>query len=74
MTMAAPALERATDAGLMSGIDHLFHDCDPDWSLCGLDISDEPFIEGAVPNPCVVCADLEEHPCHRCGGVMEEVV
>lgn len=40
--------------------------CDPNWSLCGRDLTDvpvAPFEEAS----CVVCEDLVDSICPRCG-------
>ncbi|MEU3160028.1 hypothetical protein ABZ753_21595 [Streptomyces griseoincarnatus] len=41
--------------------------CDPDRALCGHDVSNDPEVPNPTPNDCVVCLDLEEQPCPRCG-------
>lgn len=47
-------------------VDHLFC-CDIDLSLCGLDISNQVFIEDPNNgNLCLVCDDLIEVECPNC--------
>lgn len=41
--------------------------CDPDVALCGSDVSDVAWVDEDEEATCVVCADLEEHTCTRCG-------
>jgi hypothetical protein len=41
--------------------------CDPDTALCGHDIRDMPEVVGPTPNDCIVCLDLHDQPCPRCG-------
>lgn len=50
-------------------LDHLFCECLPDLSLCGRDISEDRIVppEAELSHPCVVCMDLEEVACPRCG-------
>jgi hypothetical protein len=68
VTILAP--EPATTAS--DGGDDLSHaacPCFPDVALCGVDVSGWEWAEdGQQPeNPCVVCVDLDEQPCPRCG-------
>lgn len=50
--------------------EHIFCWCDVNLALCGADISESPIELGerAWPDMCVVCAELENSPCPRCGG------
>lgn len=45
---------------------HVFCDCSPHVTLCGLD-EEMPFVETEEDPGCVVCDDLEPQPCGRCG-------
>ncbi|MCX4450643.1 hypothetical protein [Streptomyces sp. NBC_01789] len=60
MTALAPTPDRATTGN--SGLDHIYC-CDPGLALCGTDVSDVPEIDPDSDITCVVCADLEDHPC-----------
>lgn len=42
--------------------DHLYC-CNPDVSLCGLDITEHPERDFADEECCPLCADLEDLPC-----------
>lgn len=61
-------LAEKTDPG-----DELYHvvcQCDEDTALCGLDVSDIPYTVDFIPEDdivCVVCEDLAQRPCERCG-------
>lgn len=47
---------------------HIFCDCDENRALCGADVTDCPVVEDRDDSLlCVVCADLEDVPCERCG-------
>jgi len=48
---------RPTDGG--DDLNHLYC-CDPDWSLCGRDISDLDEHEVSDADLCVVCRELED--------------
>lgn len=50
-------------------LSHIFCDCSPEVSLCGLDISDQPTAEelGDDELLCVVCDYEEEYVCQFCG-------
>lgn len=48
---------------------HLFCDCNEDVSFCGLDISALPCDED-INEYCIVCAEMSEKPCERCGAIM----
>ena len=48
-----------------AGILHYYCECDPDRALCGLDITDFPETEHEPE--CVVCVDLGDLRCPRCG-------
>ena len=56
------------DTGMDDELDH-WYCCDPDRSLCGRDISDLEECEewSCDDHPCVVCEDLVDLPCERCG-------
>lgn len=44
---------------------HLYCECDPNISLCGIDVTDDPEYPSAEAS-CVVCIDLDEWVCERC--------
>lgn len=46
--------------------------CNPDRALCGHDVSDEPEVPDGTGHDCIVCLDLEEQTCPRCGCEPEE--
>jgi hypothetical protein len=58
------ALTSALPVEAGSDTNHLFC-CDPNKSLCGLDISNHPYIGDDADITCVVCADLldDDTPC-----------
>lgn len=68
MTTLAPE-PTATATGDGEDLSHAVCGCDEDTALCGTDVSDVPWAaDGQAPsNPCVVCVDLAELPCPRCG-------
>lgn len=63
-TLEIPAPVTETDDDDFSHI----YCCDPDWSLCGRDISGLNDI-GSGPDPvdCVVCDAMDGRPCGRAG-------
>jgi hypothetical protein len=67
-TETAPA-PVTTDTG-DSDLDHVFC-CEPTMALCGVNIAGDPVNEGEWteddPDLCVVCVDLSDLPCERCG-------
>lgn len=68
MTTLAPEPTAATtDQG--DDLSHAACPCYPDTALCGVDVSGLEWAdEGDDPtDPCVVCLDLAEQPCPRCG-------
>lgn len=50
-----------------STLDHIFCDCNPNIALCGTDISTLDFNTVIEEDLCVVCKDLEDKSCDRCG-------
>lgn len=48
---------------------HTFCHCSPDVSLCGVAVGDDAEVEweSTQATECVVCADLEDRDCPRCG-------
>ena len=58
------AVTGALPVGVGSDTTHLYC-CDPDRSLCGLDISSHPYVGDDEEITCVVCADLlgDDTPC-----------
>ncbi len=51
-------------------INHYFCPCDPDTSLCGIDMTDwedAGYVLSHDEDDCVVCIDLEHEPCRKCG-------
>lgn len=66
MTALAPELEVvAQDGG--DAFTHVVC-CNPDIALCGSDVADVDWVSNDAEATCVVCAELEELPCHRCDG------
>lgn len=67
------ALEPDTQVGHGRGdddddLDHIYCDCDPNRSLCGIDITDLTDVEDEqLELPCVVCVELDKQKCARCG-------
>lgn len=50
------------------GLEHYCCRCNPDIALCGVDLEDAEYLPpGESPNDCVVCLDLKDKPCSRCG-------
>jgi hypothetical protein len=47
---------------------HIYCECDVDRGLCGKDISAAEFGPVDEDRACVVCVDLRDLPCERCGG------
>lgn len=62
MTTPACAPTLARTEGSNDAITHVWC-CDPDLALCGEDVSAEPEVPDGVGVDCVVCIDLEDHPC-----------
>lgn len=62
MTAPAPVRPKADDQ-----LVHLFCDCTPDDSLCGLDISDATYNDNPADPVCVVCDDFVDEHCKECG-------
>lgn len=64
--MPAPTV---SDAGMDDELDHWSCECDPDRALCGREISDLEECEewSHDAEVCVVCDDLVDLPCERCG-------
>ena len=49
-------------------IEHYCCDCSPDIALCGADLEGAEFLEiEDSPDDCVVCVDLKDKTCPRCG-------
>lgn len=48
-------------------ITHWVCDCDPDTALCGVDVAGEEWMGDDEDVTCVVCLDLEDVDCPRCG-------
>ena len=59
----------STDGTSDEELDHLYCECSEDIALCGTDLSEAEelsfLLNGAVD--CIVCMDLVEFPCSRCG-------
>lgn len=51
-------------------LDHIYCECDENISLCGIDLTgvEEIDKDAETPDDCVVCIDLRDRPCQRCGG------
>lgn len=49
-------------------VSHIACACSPNVNLCGLRQEFHGFTDGPLPsNACVVCVDLDDLPCERCG-------
>jgi len=46
---------------------HVYCPCDEVHTLCGLERGDGPVLESDAEVTCIVCADLDDKPCVRCG-------
>lgn len=65
-------VELSDGGGGYSDIEHYYCDCDSDKALCGEDLTDaEDHSNMYTPeeDDCVVCVDLIEFPCVRCGKI-----
>lgn len=50
-------------------LEHYYCECNPDFGLCGIDMTDFPDhtnIETPLEDDCVVCIDLIDKPCRFC--------
>ncbi|MFK0172650.1 hypothetical protein ACIQU5_28025 [Streptomyces sp. NPDC090306] len=65
MTALAPELA-TTDGDDGDGLTHLWC-CDPDTALCGSDLTGDEDLDDDAEVDCIVCLDLEETVCPRCG-------
>jgi hypothetical protein len=61
-----PARTATTTRNSHDDTTHVFC-CNPDRALCGQDVSTEPEVPYGVGHDCIVCLDLEDQPCSRCG-------
>jgi hypothetical protein len=66
MTTLAPEPTTATGAG-GPAITHWVCNCDPDTALCGVDVAGEDWMGDDEVPTCVVCNDLMDPDCPRCG-------
>ncbi|MFD4258198.1 hypothetical protein ACFWR9_11345 [Streptomyces sp. NPDC058534] len=46
---------------------HVVCYCDPNLALCGTDVTDSDWVDEDEDTTCVVCVDLVDQPCPRCG-------
>ena len=68
--MSAEVLEQPVPQTAGDGeVSHLVCDCDPDKSVCGLDMTGEPWMaDGSSATWCpLCCAGVEDEPCPKCG-------
>lgn len=65
--MSTQALERGHDQDVDDDLVHVHCPCTPEWTLCGVETGDGPVMSDATEVTCVVCADLDDEPCARCG-------
>lgn len=57
-----------TNDGTDEGYWHVTCDCNLDIALCGLELTGSEIVDfHSVETECVVCEDLENMPCLRCG-------
>ena len=61
-----PQTERPENAGHEDHLTHVYCHCNPDRGLCGVDLSNCPVVR-TNEDLCVVCADLDQLACERCG-------
>lgn len=66
MTMLAPEPKTTVDGG-GSDVSHWVCDCDPDAALCGAGVADEEWMDDDEDVTCVVCNDLVDIDCPKCG-------
>lgn len=45
---------------------HYYCECDPNIALCGSDLTDTPEVQ-TEENACLVCKDMDNYDCPRCG-------
>lgn len=50
---------------------HIFCPCDEDVALCGEELGGAFWENAPEEDECVVCIDLQNHPCPRCGEPIE---
>jgi hypothetical protein len=51
-------------------LEHYYCECDSNWALCGADVSDaadHTLLDTPLEDDCVVCVDLLDSRCPRCG-------
>lgn len=63
--ITAPELAPST-AGMGDDLNHITCVCDDNLALCGTDVTYHEWVATAEVT-CVVCRDLEDEPCPRCG-------
>ncbi|CBG73096.1 hypothetical protein SCAB_60771 [Streptomyces scabiei 87.22] len=68
MTTLVPEPATTTN-GHGDDLSHGVCDCDEDTALCGTDVTGVPWAtkDDESDNLCIVCVDLVELPCPRCG-------
>lgn len=50
-----------------NSVDHIVCFCNVDVSYCGLDVSGLAWVPPVEKDSCIVCLEMEEHPCPLCG-------
>jgi hypothetical protein len=65
--VTAPAPERAATEQAADDLTHSVCHCDPDRALCGTNVTDSEWADDDEELTCVVCLDLVDQPCPRCG-------
>ncbi|WP_329214894.1 hypothetical protein OG352_05460 [Streptomyces sp. NBC_01485] len=68
MTTLAPERAPATVGDADDDLTHSVCECTPDIALCGTDMAGAEWAdEDDDVTCCVVCLDLEDEPCPKCG-------
>lgn len=57
----------SSDTEFRESMTHVYCYCDENLALCGTDITGWQEAEDDEDTECVVCLDLEDQPCERCG-------
>lgn len=66
--LAPKETDRASSTDDPANMIHAFCWCDESIAICGADLSDyKEVLSPDVEAECIVCDDLEDRPCPRCG-------
>lgn len=66
-TTTAPSPVIVSATATESDLSHTVCECDENAALCGLDVTEFPWDDDEDSPECVVCEDLDDQPCERCG-------